>query len=287
MPEYILILIRSISAFFVLLVMARLMGKKQVSHLTFFDYVVGITIGSIAATLSVDQNVTILNGLMGILVWGFFPIMLGLIDLKSYKLRRLIDGAPTVMIQNGKVLEGNLQKEKMTTNELMLLLREHKAFKLADVEFAVLETNGKLSVMKKSDSQPITPKSLGIQVEAEYDPRTVIIDGNVMERTLKNLGYTKEWLKGELLKKGASHFEDVFYGQIDSKGNVYIDLYDDKIEQIKIKTKPLLAATLKKVQADLEMFTLQTQDPQAKETYELQSKNLQQLIETLQPYLKE
>lgn len=110
MPEYVLILIRSIWAFLLLLVMTRMMGKKQLSQLTFFDYCVGITIGSIAATLSVDQNVKIFNGLISLTIWGLFPILLAFIGLKSRAFLHFTDGKPAILIKEGKVLEESMKK---------------------------------------------------------------------------------------------------------------------------------------------------------------------------------
>src|SRR5699024_1947228 len=160
MPELVLIFIRSVIAFLLLLVMARVMGKKQISQLTFFDYCVGITIGSIAATLSIDQNVKAANGLVALFIWGLFPIILAYVSLKSMGFTKLIDGKATILIQNGEILEKNMKKNLLTADELILLLREKGVFNISDVEMAVLETNGQLSVMLKTEKQPVTPQVL-------------------------------------------------------------------------------------------------------------------------------
>lgn len=183
MPEYLLIFLRSTLAFGVLLILARLMGKKQISQLTFFDYIVGITIGNIAASLSIELGIKIVNALIGLTLWGLIPILFGVIGLKSYKFRNLVDGHPTVLIRDGQILEENMKKEKMNISDLMLELRQKNAFNVADVEFAVMETNGKLSVMKKSDSQPITPQTFGLQVPPENGPCAQNIDRPAPART--------------------------------------------------------------------------------------------------------
>ncbi|MFT9846907.1 DUF421 domain-containing protein [Aneurinibacillus sp. REN35] len=286
MPEYVLILIRSLLSFLLLLLLARLMGKKQLSQLTFFDYVVGITIGSIAASMSVDQNVMIINGIIGLIIWGVVPILLGAAQLKSYKLRHIIDGSPTVVIRSGKILEQNMKKERMTADELMLSLREKGVFKVADVELAVMETNGALSVMRKTEADPVTPKLLGMLTDQEKEPRVVVIDGQVMDNALASLGYSRQWLLGEIEKQGGTQFEQVFLAQVDGSGQVYIDFYYDKINQPQMKQKPLVGATIKKVQADLELFALQTEDPEAKAIYTKQAQNLQTVMGSLAPYLK-
>lgn len=228
MPELVLILIRSIISFLLLLLMARVMGKKQISQLTFFDYCVGITIGSIAATMSVDQNVKAANGLMALLVWGLFPIILAYVSLKSIWFTKIIDGSPTILIQNGEILEKKLKRNMLTAEELMLLLREKGAFKVSDVEMAVLETNGNLSVMLKTDQQPATPYTMGTPVIPERGPTILIMDGNLLKKGMNERGYTEEWLLGEIKKQGATDFKDVFLAQVDSNSKVYVDLYEMK-----------------------------------------------------------
>lgn len=175
----------------------------------------------------------------------------------------------------------------MTFDDLMLSLREKNAFKLSDVELAVLESNGKVSVMKKALYQPLTPKDLGMVLEEEHMPSLVIIDGHLLEKRINYLGYSKEWLLGEIIKKGAKDFKNVFLGQIDSKGNVYVDLYNDQIKVEQVQQKPLLAAQLRKVQADLENFAIQTNDENAKKIFYDQSMELQEIINKTNPFLKE
>ncbi|WDL96809.1 DUF421 domain-containing protein [Alicyclobacillus sp. ALC3] len=237
--------------------------------------------------MSIDKNQNLTTAIQGLIVWTVIPLMLNWISKQSYWFRRFINGGPTVLIQQGKILQENLHREHMTVGDMMQLLREKNLFNLAHVEFAVLETNGKVSVLKKTEDQPITARMQGTLVVNETEPRIVVIDGDVMERTLDYLGYTKEWLLGELMKQGAMEFRDVFLAQIDAKGSVYVDLFADDIKQAKIKVRPLVAATLKKAQADMEMFALQTEDPAAKEAYALDAAALKELIQRTEPYLRE
>lgn len=227
-PDFVLILIRSIIAFLLLLFLTRLMGKKQLSQLTFFDYVVGITIGSIAATMSVDKNVQISNGVVSLAIWGIFPIVLGLLGLKSRRFLRFTDGRPSIIVKNGEVLEEEMKKNQLAIDELMMLLREKGIFKVDDVEIAILETNGELSVMKKTDLEPITPRLLGMKVKLEHAPSLLIVDGHILNKNLSILGYSKKWLMKEIKKQGAQSLNDVFLAQVDSKRNLFVDLYEDK-----------------------------------------------------------
>lgn len=287
MAEYNLILIRSVGAYIILLIIARIMGKKQLSQLTFFDYIVGITIGSIASSMSVDQNIKITNGIVSLIIWGGLPILTSLIALKSRMFNKLVNGQPTILIENGKILEKNLKKTQLNLGDLMLSLREHNAFKLSDVEFAVLETNGNVSVMKKTAQDPITPQLLNLKLESEHKPETVIQDGKILEKNLKTYGYTKNWLFAEIEKKGATDISDVYAAQIDSKGNLYVDLFDDKVTPPENQERQMVQANLESVIADLESYAIETENPGAKQMYSQQAQEMKQLLFLLKPYLKD
>lgn len=167
-----------------------------------------------------------------------------------------------------------------------MLLREKGTFKVSDVEMAVLETNGELSVMLKSNQQPVTAQTLGVPLEQEHGPAILIMDGKIMKKSLENLGYSKEWLIGEIQKQGAEEVRDVFLAQIDSRGSLYVDLYEDQYTKTEVEERPLLAASLKKIQADLEGFSLQTDDSEAKKLYTEQAAEVQKVLDTILPYLK-
>lgn len=227
MPELIVIVIRSLISFIVLLLLTRLMGKRQVSQLTFFDYIVGITIGSIAAEMSFDQNVRIINGITSLLIWGLIPFILAIISLKSRTFQQLIDGKPTIIIKNGEILEKSMKKVFLSIDELMLLLREKNIFKISDVEIAILETNGQLSVLKKTSQQPVTPQMLKMVLKQEKAPTLLIVDGQILYKNLATLGYTEEWLMKEIRKQGATNTDEVFLAQVSSDGELFVDLYED------------------------------------------------------------
>lgn len=285
-PEYLLILIRSIGAFLLLLLMTRVMGKKQLSQLTFFDYCVGITIGSIAATMSVDQNVKIANGLISLIIWGLFPIILAFIAIKHRKFLHFTDGRPAIIIKNGQVLEESMKKNQVAIDELMMLLREQSVFKVDDVEMAILETNGELSIMKKTDQQPVTPKMLGLKVEQEYAPTLLIADGTILEQNLSLLGYSSEWLLGEVKKQGATQIQDVFLAQIDSSSNLYVDLYNDNTTQQQNEQRPSLKTALQQLQTELDSFNSNTKNKKKKKADNGQTKQLQKTIDEVISHLK-
>ncbi|RIV17043.1 DUF421 domain-containing protein [Alicyclobacillaceae bacterium I2511] len=285
MLQYLEIVLRSVFAFAVLLILARVLGKRQMAQLTFFDYIVGITIGNMAASLAID-DVKVSHALLSLALWTVLSILMALIQRGFYISRVWLDGRPTVLIEGGKVMDHGLHKVRISIEEMMLMLRGKDIFDLNEVDYAVLEVNGKISARKKPQYAPITPNVSGLPVAEHGTPRMVIIDGNLMERSLRSMGLSKEWLLGELRKQGAEGPEDVFLAQITSDGSVYADLYKDNQAVSAPQDRPLVAATLKKAQADLEAFALATDNPQAKRAYARQAAALKKLLEQLAPYLR-
>lgn len=284
MEQWMEIALRTLVAIVVLFFMTKLIGKRQVSELSLFEYITGITIGSLAAYVSLDLEANWYLGLVSLGVWVFVSLGIEFLQIKSKRVRNFIDGKATVLIKEGKVMEDNLKKERISIDEMMSMLRSKDVFKVADVEFAVLETNGELNVMLAKENQPLTPKHLGIKVGPELEPQTLIMDGRIMPESLATLGYSRDWVNTELDKLGVA-LENVFIGQVDSYGQLYVDLYDDQIKVPKPQQRAVLLATLKKCEADLEMFALSTQDETVKQMYESCSQHLQQVISEIKPLL--
>jgi uncharacterized membrane protein YcaP (DUF421 family) len=286
LPSWLDIIIRSFAMLIILFFLAKLLGKKQVSQLTLFEYVVGITFGSIAAEISTGLERNLVQGLLSLFVWTLVPFGITMISLKNKKFRDFIEGKPTVVIKDGKIQEDNLTKEKYSIDDLMELLRQKNAFNIADVEFAILEASGDLNVLLKREKQPLTPKDIHLRVAGEKEPHTVILEGKILDEPLGLTGYNRAWLLTELEKLNVS-LANVFIGQVDSYGKLSVDIYDDKIQLPQSQEKSLLLATLKKCQADLELFSIATQSVSAKEMYERNAERLTQMLRKAGPYLKE
>ncbi|UJF35010.1 DUF421 domain-containing protein [Paenibacillus hexagrammi] len=285
MPEWIHIIIRSLTALVTLFIFTRILGKKQISQLTFFEYVTGIAIGDLAGFASTDIEAHFGLGLLAMGVWFVVPLSIEFLSLKSKTIRMWFEGKGTVMIKDGKILEDNLKKERYTADELLEQLRTKSIFRVADVEFAMLESNGDLSVLLKSDMQPLTPKHMGMKLTTEKPAQAVISDGTIADEPLATAGKSRGWLHTELDKIGVTT-ENVFLGQVDSDGLLTVDLYDDKLKVPEPSQKPMLLATLKKCQADLELFSLTTQNEKAKTMYEQCSEELKQAIGLVETQLK-
>lgn len=226
------VIIRSLIAFFSLLVLVRLTGKQQMSELTFFDYVVGITIGSIAATLSVQLNQNTTATLAGLIIWGLLPILLAYLSLHSVWIRKVVEGEATVVIENGKILEKNLTRLRLSIDDLLSQLRAKNVFNVADVEFALFETSGKLSIQLKSQKMPLTPADLNLPTPYAGLPTTLIEDGKVLIDALRSLKLTQAWLQYQLGKKNIKDPAEVSLAQLDTAGNLYVDLQGDQLYYI-------------------------------------------------------
>lgn len=227
MSIILVVVIRSFISFFSLLLLVRLIGKQQMAELTFFDYVVGITIGSIASTLSVQVNQNTLATLTGMAVWTVLPILLAYLCLHNVWIRKVVEGEASVVIENGKILEKNLGKLRLSIDDLISQLRTQGIFNIADVEFALFEANGKLSIQKKSQKRPITPSDLFLPTQYEGLPTNLIEDGILLADALRSLHLSKAWLYNHLEKANVADIKQVSLAQLDTQGNLYVDLKDE------------------------------------------------------------
>lgn len=280
------VIVQSIVSFIVLFILARVLGKRQMAQLNFFDYIVGITVGNVAAAWSLD-DVTSIHALCALVIWTGLCLILAFIQRKSYRIRLWLDGKELILIANGQIMEENLKRANLDVEELMEMLRQKGMFKLSDVEHAVFENNGQLSVMQTKAASPVTPTDLNLTVTKEQAPRVVIIDGHVMQRALRLTGLSEEWLREEVRKQGAKDVTDVFLAQIASNGNVYVDLYSDTLKLAETVEKPMVAAKIKGIQADLESFGLQTENQEAKALYADMARAMQDIVDRVSPYLRE
>jgi uncharacterized membrane protein YcaP (DUF421 family) len=206
--------IKAAAAYVFALVLARIMGRKLISQMTFFDFIVGVTMGTLTANVMVDASNPSSSSVTALIILSSLSVAIGILNIKSFKIRKLTDSEPVTLVKDGTILEENMKNTRMTINELMMKMREKNAFSLADVEFAMMETDGKLSVHTKVDKQPVTPTQMNIKAESEGLMKDIIIDGNLLEENLKAAGVDKNWIKSELQKQNIKDFSEVFYGGI-------------------------------------------------------------------------
>lgn len=231
MNEGLMTLVRGIIGFFTLLIFTRILGKQQVSQLTFFDYVVGITIGSTASSLTTDLTSRAWPHWVGLLTWTTLCFILQLITLKSKTAEKYLDGQPTIIISNGKILEKSMKKYRYTIGDLLSQLRDKGVFDLDDIAFAVLEKDGQLSILKKSECDPVTPKDLNLKVSPVNIDYEVIYDGSIIEENLTTINRNERWLMNKLKKQGISDTSEVFLATYNASSGLHIDLYKDHIKE--------------------------------------------------------
>ncbi len=287
MPDWTMTILQTLLAVVVLFAMTKLLGKRQISQLSLFEYITGITIGNMAAHISLDKGKDWYLGILSIAVWVLVALGIELITLKSRAARNFIDNKATVLIERGKILEKNLHKERLTADELMENLRARNVFRVADVEFAVMEQSGGINVLLTKENRPVTPRDVGMLTSDEHEPQIVIMDGSIMDEPLSMIGKDKKWLDAELNKLGVT-VDDVYLAQADSNGQLHVDLYDDKRPLPKPQKKegsPL--SVLFKCEADLELLRRSAQNPQEKRLYAECSQELGRIISDVKMQLKQ
>lgn len=218
-----MIILKPTIAFLLLLILARILGKKQMSQMTFFNYVTGITIGSLAANIITFNDESIIEEVIGLIIWCALTALLAFITLKSSKLRKIIDGQPSFLVKEGKLQEEELKSNKINIEELSMMLREQGIFSITEVDYAILEPNGQLSILKIQEQINVTRKDMSIpSFKLKYLPAEMIIDGRIVDKNLKSYGLNIQWLENQLRHQNINNVKDVFYAEIQSDGTLYI-----------------------------------------------------------------
>lgn len=218
---------RSIASLIVLFLITKLMGKKQVSELSLFDYVIGISIGNFTAEMVMNFDYQYINGIMAIVSFGLVSYLVSIITMKSIKLRRLLIGVPTVIIEDGKISLEALKSTKLDINDLLEQCRTMGYFDITQISYAILEVNGKMSILPKSDYQVPNLVDLNIKTDKAYLSVNIIIDGKLMNENLKNTNKNEEWLKKELKKQGYSNYNNILLATL-TNGNLAVFEKDHK-----------------------------------------------------------
>ena len=212
--EFLQVILTALLSAAVLFIIAKFMGHKQVAQLDFFDYITGITIGSIAAELATELE-SPWKPLIAMIVYGVIALGFSLITSKLPRTRKYINGTPTILMDNGKLYRENMKKAKLDLSEFMLLCRQLGYFNLNDIQTAVFEYNGKLSVLPVSAKRPANPSDMGLAPAPEHICTEIIMDGRVMEGNLKRMGLEEKWLQKQLEAQGFHSAKEVFLGVCD------------------------------------------------------------------------
>lgn len=203
----------------VLFITAKIMGHKQISHLDIFDYITAITIGSIAAELATELEEP-WKPLIAIIVYGLVSVALSTITSKAPRLRKFINGTPTILMNNGKLYRSNMKKAKLDLSEFMVLCRQQGYFNLNDIQTAIFEYNGKVTILPVSYKRPINPEDMNLTPPKEYICTEVIMDGRILEENLKRKGLNAIWLQKQLEIQGYKNAKEIFLGVCDDNNKL-------------------------------------------------------------------
>ena len=220
--ETLKVVLTSVLSAAALFVIAKVMGHKQMSQLDFFDYITGITIGSIAAELATELEEP-MKPLVAMVVYGVITVILTLTTSKLPKMRKFINGTPTIIMNNRKIYRKNLKKAKIDLSEFMVMCRQEGYFNLADIQTAIFEYNGRLTVLPVSTKRPLNPEDMNLSPQPEYISTEVIMDGRILEDNLKRMGLDEKWLEKQIKEQGYKNAKEIFLGICDQ--NKQLSLY--------------------------------------------------------------
>jgi len=212
--------IRAIILYIVVLIVMRIMGKREIGQLQPFELTISIMIADLASVPMAELGIPLTNGIIPILGLLFIHMIISILNVKNVTIRKILSGKPSILIDNGKIDEKMLKKERLTINELQERLRGDNVFNLEDVEYAILETNGEISVILKPEKNLITIEDFKLKAEYKGIPYDLVVDGKIMKDNLKKLGKDEKWLRKELIKFNAIP-ENTLIATINGKGSFF------------------------------------------------------------------
>lgn len=217
--EILKVVLTSILSALALFIIAKVMGHKQMAQLDFFDYITGITIGSIAAELATELE-SPWKPLIAMVIYGGISVSLSIITNKSLRMRKFINGTPTIIMNNGKLYRKNMKKAKLDLSEFMVMCRQEGYFNLSDIQTAIFEYNGRLTILPASDKRPVTPKDMNLTPPKEEICTEVIMDGRILGENLKRLGLDTTWLDKQLKEQKYNSEKEIYLGVCDQNNKL-------------------------------------------------------------------
>ena len=216
-----IIFVRTVILYFAILISMRIMGKRQLGEMEISEFIVAALIADLAATPLQDIGIPLLNGLVPIIIMFCFEIIIAGLNMRSVKLRKLTYGRPEMIIRNGRIIREAMQKNRFTLDELMQELRAQGLTDTAQVEYAVLETNGQLSIILKSGNQPATASQMGVDADDVSYAHIIINEGRILDNNLKLLGRDRRWLANELKRQNLRSADEVYILTLSENGSVF------------------------------------------------------------------
>lgn len=220
--ELLQVAITSVVSFLVLFFLAKIMGHRQIAQLSVFDYINGITIGSIAAELATELEKP-LRPLLAMVIYALLTVLLEALALKYQRLRKFISGTPSIILDNGKLYRENMKKARLDLTEFLIQCRQQGYFDLGAIQTAVYESDGRLTILPVAERRPATPEDLGVAPEKEQFFTEVIMDGRILGGNLQRMGVNETWLEKQLWAQGYHSAKEIYLGLVD--GNKQLSLY--------------------------------------------------------------
>ena len=234
MQEIFYIIALSLGSVTAIFILTKLMGYRQMSQMGMFDYITGITIGSIAAEMATSLEEDFVQPLVAMAVYALVAILLSYLSTKSIKARKLLEGRPMILLNNGELYLKNLKRAKIDINEFLMQCRVNGYFDLSKLETVILEGNGKLSILPKTTDRPATPADFALSPQQDYMVANVIIDGKIMKENLRHAGKDEKWLFTHMKAQGASQVEDVVLATCSMDGQLTVFLRENKKEAVDV-----------------------------------------------------
>ena len=229
MNSLIFITIKGFVAVIYLFLVIKSLGKKQISELNIFDYIIGLSLGNIAAEMTVNDDITIIEGILSMTIYGLFSLFVSFITEKSIFARRMITGEPVVIMENGKISREQLKKCKIDINDLLQDARESGCFDISEINYAIMEPSGKISFLPKNKYKPATPNDMKVKVDKGGLNANLVLDGNIMTKNIKTIGHDEKWLIERLKKEGYNDVNNLLLVTCDNKEKLSIYTKDEKI----------------------------------------------------------
>ena len=226
--ELLIVSKRAVFSLITLFLVTKMIGKKQVSQLSLFDYVISISIGNFAAEMTINLDSQVLDGFLSIVIFGLIAFLVSIVTMKSIILRRFFIGTPTLIMQDGKFILQNLKRVKFDMNDFLQTAREKGYFDISTIKYALMEVDGKVSFLPKEDNLPVTNKDLKIKASKSELVSNVIIDGKIIKENLKNIGKNESWLKNKLKSKGYKNYDSILLLTVSESGVIKIFNKDEK-----------------------------------------------------------
>lgn len=228
MLEILYIIALSLGSVIAIFILTKLLGYRQMSQMSMFDYINGITIGSIAAEMATSLESDFVQPLTAMIVYALAALFLSWLSMKSIKARRVIEGAPLILLNNGELYRKNLKKAKIDVTEFLIQCRVNGYFDVSKIETAILEGNGKISFLQKASDRPLTPADMQLSPKQDHTVANVILDGKIMKENLRHTGNDEKWLLNQIKGQGAKKAEDVLLAICDSSNQVTVFLKENQ-----------------------------------------------------------